>query len=60
MVSVGEVNPDTKNCISDTIFVCNNSPNDSNFDLVVFSHNLKNIPGLLIPFESRYSNVLVP
>jgi hypothetical protein len=40
VVSVGEVDPDTKKCISNTIYVFINGGNDSNFDSVVFSRSV--------------------
>jgi len=44
VVSVGEVDPVTKNCISDNLFlVFTNGGNDSNFDSVVFLILFKNI-----------------
>jgi len=40
VVSVGEVDPVTKNCISDTIFRFHQCGNDSNYDSVVFSRSV--------------------
>ncbi len=40
MVSVGEVDPDTKTVFQMQFFVITNGGNDSNFDSVVFSHSV--------------------
>ena len=54
VVSVGEVDPVTKKCISDTIFfVFANGGHDSNVDSVVFSRSVKKISAYQFLFNIR-------
>jgi len=60
VISMGEVDPVTKNVFQIQFFVFTNGGNDSNFDSVFFSRSVLKNFGLLIPFQYSYRNVLVP